>query len=111
MRKACACCSPFSYIIEKQYQENRHKLFDNHDVLPEFYLQTIQAVQSLGGDSNGFADWFQALDWMKHEIDQRNYDIALIGCGAYGFPLAAHVKRQGKRLSIWVGVCSYYLVS
>lgn len=88
---------PFSYIIEKQYQENRHKLFDNHDVLPEFYLQTIRAVQSLGGDSNGFADWFQALDWMKHEIDQRNYDIALIGCGAYGFPLAAHVKRQGKK--------------
>ena len=88
---------PFTPIIEKQYQENRHKLFENRDVLPEFYLQTIQAVQSLGGDSNGFADWFQALDWMKHEIDQRNYDIALIGCGAYGFPLAAHVKRQEKK--------------
>lgn len=88
---------PFAPIIKKQYQENRCKLFDNQDILPEFQLKTIQAVQSLGGDSSGFADWFQALNWMKHEIDQRNYDIALIGCGAYGFPLAAHVKRQGKK--------------
>ena len=24
-------------------------------------------------------------------------NIALIGCGAYGFPLAAHVKRKGKK--------------
>ena len=88
---------PFAPVIEKQYQENRHRLFDNKDVLPEFQLQTIQAVQSLGGESNGFADWFRALEWMKHEIDQCDYDIALIGCGAYGFPLAAHVKRQGKK--------------
>ena len=25
------------------------------------------------------------------------YDIAIIGCGAYGFHLAAHVKRSGKK--------------
>jgi hypothetical protein len=34
---------------------------------------------------------------MKNEIDKTNYDICLIGCGAYGFPLAAHVKRSGKK--------------
>lgn len=34
---------------------------------------------------------------MKDEIDKRDYDIALIGCGAYGFPLAAHIKRSGKK--------------
>jgi hypothetical protein len=34
---------------------------------------------------------------MKQEIDKKDYDICLIGCGAYGFPLAAHVKRQGKK--------------
>lgn len=96
-KKRVLVIHPFTPIIEKQYLENRQKLFDNQDVLPEFQLQTVQAVQSLGGDSNGFDDWFQALDWMKHEIDQCDYDIALIGCGAYGFPLAAHVKRQGKK--------------
>jgi hypothetical protein len=34
---------------------------------------------------------------MKSEIDKIDFDIAIIGCGAYGFPLAAHVKRIGKK--------------
>ncbi|MBU2975497.1 hypothetical protein [Zobellia sp. B3R18] len=86
---------PFAELIEQQYQK-RETLFENPEVLPEFELQTIPAIQSLGGESNGFTDWFHALQWMKDEIDKRDYDICLIGAGAYGFPLAAHVKRQGK---------------
>ena len=88
---------PFARLIEKQYKEKRTLLFDNPDSLPKFELQTIQAIQSLGGISNGFKDWFEALQWMKNEIDKRDYDICLLGRGAYGFPLAAHVKRQGKQ--------------
>jgi hypothetical protein len=88
---------PFAELIEKQYKENRTKLFNNPDILPSFQLQTIKAVQSIGGMSNGFKDWFEALDWMKQEIDGKDYDICLIACGAYGFPLAAHIKRKGKR--------------
>ena len=88
---------PFAKTIELQYSQNRTKLFDHPAVLPEFELQTIQAVQSIGGIDNGFKDWFEALQWMKDEIDRREYDVCLIGCGAYGFPLAAHVKRRGKQ--------------
>jgi hypothetical protein len=88
---------PFAHLIEQQYNENRARLFKNPNILPLFDLQVIPAVQSLGGETNGFKDWFEALDWMKSEIDKRSYDICLIGCGAYGFPLAAHVKRQGKK--------------
>jgi hypothetical protein len=57
----------------------------------------VQAVQSLGGYNKGFETWFDALDWMKSEMDKEEYDIALIGCGAYGFPLAAHAKRTGHQ--------------
>ncbi len=88
---------PFARLIEKQYNENRTHLFCNPDVLPEFDLQTIKAVQSLGGYGGQFTTWFDALKYMEDEIDKRDYDIALIGCGAYGFPLAAHVKRRGKK--------------
>ncbi|MFT4203276.1 MAG: hypothetical protein QM610_05125 [Chitinophagaceae bacterium] len=88
---------PFNKLIEYQYQTNREHIFENKEVLPKFSLMTIQAVQSIGGYGGRFGSWFQALDWMKDEIDQRDYDIALVGCGAYGFPLAAHVKRQGKK--------------
>jgi hypothetical protein len=34
---------------------------------------------------------------MKRKIDCIDYDICIIGCGAYGLPLAAHVKRNGKK--------------
>lgn len=88
---------PFMETIVQQY-EKRAQLFDNPDTLPEFSsLRVIKAVQSIGGESNGFKDWFEALDWMKAEMDKEEYDVALIGCGAYGFPLAAHAKRTGHK--------------
>lgn len=88
---------PFAETIRSQY-EKRELLFKNPEILPEFKsLQVIKAVQSLGGESNGFNDWFEALAYMKTEIDKCDYEVCLIGCGAYGFPLAAHVKRSGKK--------------
>lgn len=87
---------PFASLIESQYTEKRELLFQDKRVLPNFELKTLQAVQSIGGESE-FKDWFEALDWMKTRMDATDYDIALIGCGAYGFPLAAHAKRMGKQ--------------
>lgn len=86
---------PFAQTIERQYKK-RELLFKNPNILPQFKLTTIKAVQSLGG-SDQFNNWFEALDWMKEEMDKVDYDICLIGCGAYGFPLAAHAKRKGKK--------------
>lgn len=87
---------PFDELIESQYK-NRDKLFANKDVLPDFELKTLKAVQSIGGHVEGFETWFDALKWMEDEMDKIDYDIALIGCGAYGFCLAAHAKRSGKQ--------------
>ena len=89
---------PFVDSIRYQYEHNRELLFDNPDVLPKFKsLSTVKAVQSIGGEGNpNFHSWFDALNHMKNEIDSCDYEIAIIGCGAYGMNLAAHVKRQGK---------------
>ena len=86
---------PFSDTIRKQYPKRR-QLFPNPDFMPEFNLLTIKAVQSLGGVSD-FEDWFSALQYMKDEMDKLPYDVAIIGCGAYGFNLAAHAKRTGHK--------------
>ena len=91
---------PFARTIERQYK--KRKLLFKNDLLPQFKLKTVQAVQSLAANEVGYADWFEALDSMKSQIDQHDYDICIIGCGAYGFPLAAHVKRMGKK-SIHLG--------
>jgi hypothetical protein len=86
---------PFARTIESQF-EKRELLFKDN-ILPTFELKTIQAVQSIAGNQTHFSDWFEALDYMKSEIHKVDFDICLIGCGAYGFPLAAHVKRMGKK--------------
>jgi hypothetical protein len=87
---------PFSEEIEFQYKNSRTKLFCNKKVLPCFELIAYRSVQSIGG-STQFNSWFDALQYMKDEIDKIDYDICLLGCGAYGMPLAAHIKRQGKK--------------
>ena len=86
---------PFAKTIEQQYK--KRKLLFNNDLLPEFELITVKAVQSIAGAPTRFKDWFEALESMKAEIQMHDYDICLIGAGAYGFPLAAHVKRMGKK--------------
>jgi hypothetical protein len=86
---------PFAETIVAQYKK-RELLFDN-DLLPEFELKTIKAVQSIAGEKTQFNDWFEALEYMKSQMDSIDYDICILGCGAYGFPLAAHAKRTGKK--------------
>lgn len=88
---------PFTELIEYQYKHNRKNIWKKPDILPEYKsLTIIKAVQSIGGNQD-FKDWFEALDYMKKEIDKADFEIALIGCGAYGFPLAAYVKSIGKK--------------
>lgn len=100
---------PFAKSIERQYRENRAKLFQKENFLPKFKsLETIQAVQTIAGNHAGFDSWFDALDYMKREVEKRDFDVALIGCGAYGFPLAAHVKRLGKQALHLGGVLQLY---
>jgi hypothetical protein len=86
---------PFEATIRSQYAR-RSNLFRDPRVLPEFELLTLKAVQSIGGNMTGYKDWFEALDWMCEQIAKMDFDVAIIGAGAYGLPLAASVKRLGK---------------
>ncbi len=87
---------PYSESIRRQYAK-RTQLFSDGRVLPEFNLLTLRAVQSIAGSDPGFRDWFEAYDAMAEQLAELEFDVAIIGCGAYGFPLAAHVKRLGKK--------------
>ncbi len=93
-KKKILVIHPFTESIKKQYAK-RELLFSS-PLLPEFDLKVLPSVQSIGG-SDRFKDWFSALDYMKNEISKQSFDIALLGCGAYGFPLAAHIKRIGRK--------------
>lgn len=87
---------PFTETIKNQYSRRR-KLFDNPDILPDFELKLLRAVQSNAGSEVPYKDWFEALKWMEDEMAKIDFDICIIGCGAYGLPLAATAKRMGKK--------------
>ncbi len=87
---------PFKESIEKQYQK-RELLFENPEMLPEFDLQVMQAVQTIAGQKDErFEDWEQALNYMHQEAMKYDFDVAIIGCGAYGMSLGAKLKQSGK---------------
>jgi len=88
---------PFAESIRRQYAEKRRLLFASPDILPEFELKTLQAVQSIAGSPVPFSSWFQAYRHMCDEMASIDFDICLIGAGAYGLPLAAFAKSLGKQ--------------
>lgn len=88
---------PFAELMKRQYLNKRTVLFDNQEVLPPFEFIPLVSVQSIGGYGGEYNDWFEALQDMEQKMDAIEYDIALIGCGAYGFPLASHAKRTGHK--------------
>lgn len=87
---------PFEETIINQYAKRVH-LFKNEGSLPEFELITLKAIQSAAGIRPPFKNWFEALKFLEDKISKIDFDICILGCGAYGLPLAAHVKRMGKK--------------
>lgn len=89
--------SPFEKEIHDQYQK-RELLFpkDSH-VLPEFTLLTIKAPMTLGDEDPQGTTFFEELSKMEKEMDGTDFDLALIGAGAYGSFLAIHAKELGKQ--------------
>ncbi len=88
---------PFVQTISSQYQNKRKLIFANPAVLPKFTLKTVRTVLSLGDEKTQFTDWFAALASMEKAIAAEDFDVAIIGAGAYGLPLAAYVKSLGKQ--------------
>ena len=89
--------SPFSKEIEYQYGR-RERIWKNKSILPDFSLDTLDSVWYFSGcKDNRFSSWFEALDYLYAEIMKRDFDIVLLGCGPFGFPLAAWVKEAGRQ--------------
>ena len=87
---------PFSESITKQYETVREKIFKNPKMLPQFELNVIKAPQTITGNKTEYSTWTETLHALEEQVRKEEFDVALIGCGAYGLPLAAAVKKMGK---------------
>lgn len=88
---------PFVDTIKKQYRDKRDKLFLNEKTLPEFNAMFIKSTFTTPSQNSIYQDWFHALDDLYNNALSFDFDIAIIGCGAYGFPLASKLKSRGKK--------------
>lgn len=89
---------PFDISIRNQYMK-RESLFPYQKVLFNFKLLTVKAIQTAGGSKASFDSWFDALQSMMDEIYKLDFDVAIIGAGAYGLPLGALIKsKMGKQV-------------
>jgi hypothetical protein len=86
---------PFAASIERQLA-HRRVLFSDPQVLPEFELLTLRPPLTLGGARDGYTSWCTALDALLDRASALEFDVALLGCGAYGLPLAAAIKAMGR---------------
>ena len=94
--------SPFAELMEQQYKRKDDIYASTNVSLPDFDLKTVTAVNSNGysWQTCGFNSWFEALYMMKSKIADIDFDIALLGCGAYAFPqqnyYLGYTVRDGK---------------
>lgn len=93
---------PFCQTIAAQYAR-REKLFEDPAVLPTFQLMTYRPVTSFLGLQTPYRDWFEALDAMCADIAKMDFDVALIGCGAYGLSIGTFVKNVLGRQAVLLG--------
>ncbi len=89
---------PFADSITSQYAR-RELLFKNKETLPDFELLTFKPVQSMADNKSEYPykSWFEALESMKEQIKNIDFEIAIIGAGAYGIFLADYCKKLGKK--------------
>lgn len=94
---------PFVDSIVSQYRERRALLFSDPQVLPVFDLVTVKAPQTMCGQTAGFSGWGGALSDLQQRVAREQFDVALVGCGAYGLPLAAYIKTRLRKPAIHLG--------
>lgn len=95
---------PFSETIEKQY-ELRSVLHQKEGMLPSFDLVTISPPWRLLDKPGQFVKGESWVDQVHGLIDRclrQEFEVAIIGAGAYGLPLGSAIKKSG-RIALVVG--------
>jgi hypothetical protein len=83
---------PMKKSIESQYLK-RKLIFGNKQILPDFHLEVLQAPYF---DDPRFGSWQAIMEFYKSEVLKYNFDVAILGCGSWGMPLAGYIKDMGK---------------
>lgn len=88
--------SPFVETIQRQFQRRANVWSAKPEVLPDFHLVTLRSPLSAFLSPPAHSDWFVALDDMRDKMTSLQFDIAIVGAGAWSIPLSAYAKTLGR---------------
>jgi hypothetical protein len=93
--------SSFDGLIQQQFKSgNLKKIYPNFPNIKK--LNTIKFPYCF--HNNGpHQNYFETLDIIFEEIKQIDFDIAILGCGAYGHMLCHKIDKHLNKDSIYVG--------
>ena len=89
--------SPFDEDISSQYLKRESLFPQDSCILPEFTLLTLPAPLTCADAKPASKSFFEELERMEKQMESMDFDIALIGAGAYGSFLALKAKSLGKQ--------------
>lgn len=87
--------SPFENSIKLQYNK-LDKIWGSYDLLPYFTLLTYKSPYTAAQNNPKNCTWFDIYTKMINEIKKIDFEIAIVGCGIYGYPLVSEIKKMGK---------------
>lgn len=83
---------PMVELIYEQWPK-RSLLFDNPIWPKNCELLLLKAKYF---DEPEVDSWYKMMQYYKDQVDKIKYDVAIIGNGSWGLPLAAYIKNKGK---------------
>ena len=87
---------PFTQTIKSQYRK-RELIWPKHShLLPNFEIKTIKTPLSASISPSKYTSWSLGLEDLKKQMAGVDFDVALIGAGAWSIPLATYAKELGK---------------
>jgi hypothetical protein len=86
---------PFGSSIRHQY-ERRTSVTNISKILPSFALETLAPPLTFAGQTSS-SPWHVHFDKLVEQTVAREFDVAIIGAGGYGLPLAHAIKNSGRQ--------------
>ncbi len=88
---------PYTESIRRQYTELGDAIFGYRGVLPNFSLQTLKPPNAHFGEIPNADGWFSEFETLCEQVSELEFDVAIIGAGPFGMPLASYIKKLGRQ--------------
>jgi len=94
--------NPFIDSMKKQLS-NKFQMFKDKKLFldgQEFiFYKTFMSL----ANNRPHKNWYETYEIMRDDIQKLDFDIALLGCGGYGLPLANFIYEKMNKSAIYIG--------